>query len=280
MNLLYGRPVADAILEGVKGVVAHSDSRPGLAVLLVGDDPASHLYVSMKEKAALSVGIHFVKEVLLDTVSEADLISCIEAWNEDENIHGILVQVPLPMGFDTDKIIAAIDPKKDVDGFHPETVARFLAGEDDACPVFPRALMELFHSTKVNAHGLNGVALVNSEYFGRVMMQAMENEGIVPRIVLADDFQKGGVDISDADIVFSACGIPSFVRGHQVKDGVVIIDGGIAKQDGKIVGDVDAESVTPKASFLSPVPGGVGPVTIACLLRRTAQLMEKYKNRG
>ncbi|MFZ1720713.1 MAG: bifunctional 5,10-methylenetetrahydrofolate dehydrogenase/5,10-methenyltetrahydrofolate cyclohydrolase [Candidatus Moraniibacteriota bacterium] len=275
MNLLYGRPVADAILEGVKGVVAHSDSRPGLAVLLVGDDPASHLYVSMKEKAALSVGIHFVKEVLLDTVSEADLISCIEAWNEDENIHGILVQVPLPMGFDTDKIIAAIDPKKDVDGFHPETVDRFLGGDMTACPVFPRALMELFHSTKVNAHGLNGVALVNSEYFGRVMMQAMENEGIVPRIVLADDFQKGGVDISDADIVFSACGIPSFVRGHQVKDGVVIIDGGIAKQDGKIVGDVDAESVTPKASFLSPVPGGVGPVTIACLLRRTMQLAER-----
>ncbi len=275
MQLIYGRPVADAILEGVKGVVAHSDSRPGLAVLLVGDDPASHLYVSMKEKAALSVGIHFVKEVLLDTISEADLISCIEAWNEDENIHGILVQVPLPAGFDTDRIISAIDPRKDVDGFHPETVERFLAGDNSACPVFPRALMELFYSTKVNPQGLTGVALVNSEYFGTVMMKAMENEGIVPRIVLADDFQKGGVDISDADIVFSACGIPSLIQGHQVKEGVILIDGGIAKWNGKIVGDVDAESVTPKAIFLSPVPGGVGPVTIACLLRRTMQLAER-----
>lgn len=275
MQLIYGRPVADAILEGVKGVVAHSDSRPGLAVLLVGDDPASHLYVSMKEKAALSVGIHFVKEVLLDTISEADLISCIEAWNEDENIHGILVQVPLPAGFDTDRIISAIDQKKDVDGFHPETVERFLAGDNSACPVFPRALMELFYSTKVNPQGLTGVALVNSEYFGRVMMKAMENEGIVPRIVLADDFQKGGVDISDADIVFSACGIPSLIQGHQVKEGVILIDGGIAKWNGKIVGDVDAESVTPKAIFLSPVPGGVGPVTIACLLRRVCELAGK-----
>lgn len=272
MQLIYGRPVADVILEGVKGVVAHSDLRPGLAVLLVGDDPASHLYVSMKEKAALSIGIHFVKEVMLDTVSEADLILCIEAWNEDENIHGILVQVPLPMGFDTDKIITAIDPKKDADGFHPETVERFLGGDATACPVFPRALMELFHSTKVSAHGLTGVALVHSKHFGRVMMKAMENEGIVPRIVLADDFRNGKEGISDADVVFSACGVPDLIQGHQVRDGVIIIDGGIAKQDGKIVGDVDVESVTPKASFLSPVPGGVGPVTIACLLRRTMQL--------
>jgi methylenetetrahydrofolate dehydrogenase (NADP+)/methenyltetrahydrofolate cyclohydrolase len=275
MKLLYGRPVADAILEGVKGVVAHSDSRPGLAVLLVGDDPASHLYVSMKEKAALSVGIHFVKEVMLDTVSESDIISCIKAWNEDENIHGILVQVPLPVGFDTDKIISAIDPKKDVDGFHPRTVDRFLAGEADACPVFPMALMELFRSTKVNAQGLVGVALVNSEYFGQVMMKAMENEGLMPRVVMADDFQNGKESVSDADIIFSACGIPGMIRGHQVKAGAVLIDGGIAKQDGKIMGDVDAESVASKASFLSPVPGGVGPVTIACLLRRVIQLMKK-----
>lgn len=275
MELIYGRPVADTILEDVKEMIARSGVRPGLAVLLVGDDPASHLYVSMKEKAALSVGIHFVKEVLLDTVSESDLISCIEAWNEDENIHGILVQVPLPAGFDTDRIISAIDPRKDVDGFHPETVERFLAGDNSACPVFLRALMELFYSTKVNPQGLTGVALVNSEYFGTVMMKAMENEGFIPRIVLADDFQNGRVDISDTDVIFSACGVPDLIQGHQVRDGVIIIDGGIAKQDGKIVGDVDAESVTPKASFLSPVPGGVGPVTIACLLRRVTQLMEK-----
>lgn len=263
------------ILEETKREIVRIGIQPGIAVLIVGDDPASHLYVSMKEKAAVGVGIHFVKEVFQSAVSEADILSCIEAWNKQEAIHGILVQVPLPVGFDTDKIIATIDPAKDVDGFHPETVERFLAGDNSACPVFPLALMELLRATKEECRGSVGVALVNSQYFGEVMMQAMKNAGLVPRIVMADDFRSGRVDISDAGVVFSACGVPALIRGHQVKEGVIIIDGGIVKQGGKVVGDVDAESVAVKASFLSPVPGGVGPVTIACLLRRTAQLARK-----
>lgn len=263
------------ILEETKREIARIGIQPGIAVLLVGDDPASHLYVSMKEKAAVGVGIHFVKEVLQSSASEADILACIDGWNKQETIHGILVQVPLPVGFDTDKIIATIDPGKDVDGFHPETVERFLAGDNSACPVFPLALMELLRATGALYQGKQAVALVNSEYFGRVMMQAMKTEGLIPRIVMADDFRSGKESISDVDVIFSACGVPDLIQGHQVKEGVIIIDGGIVKRDGKVVGDVDAESVAVKASFLSLVPGGVGPVTIACLLRRTARLARK-----
>lgn len=272
MELIYGRSIADGILDKVKTEIAASNIQPGFAVLLVGDDPASHLYVSMKEKSALSVGIHFVKEVMWATVSEADILACIEGWNKREDIHGILIQVPLPEGFDTDRIIASIDPKKDADGFHPETVEQFLGGDTSVCPVFPEALMELLRSTKKEYQGMTSVAVVNSVYFGEVMKRAMENEGLIPRIVMAGDMQSGQADISDMDIVFSACGVPHMIQGHHVKEGVILIDGGITKQDGKIMGDVDMESVTPKVAFLSPVPGGVGPVTIACLLRRTFQL--------
>jgi methylenetetrahydrofolate dehydrogenase (NADP+)/methenyltetrahydrofolate cyclohydrolase len=275
MQLLLGRPVADAILGQLEADIKRTGVHPGIAVLLVGDDPASHLYVSMKERAAARAGIRFVKEVMADTVPEVDILARIGRWNKQADIHGILVQVPLPEGFDTEKIIAAIDPGKDVDGFHPRTVERFVAGERDLCPVFPLAMAELLRSTEVPCQGKRAVALVNSAYFGKVMQAMMENERLVPRVVMADDFQNEKETISDADIIFSACGIPSLIRGHQVKDGVVIIDGGIAKQDGKIVGDVNRESVETKAAFLSPVPGGVGPVTIACLLRRTLLLSKE-----
>lgn len=275
MELLYGRPVADKILSGVREEIIRSGITPGLAVILIGNDPASHLYVRLKEKAAEEMGIHFEKHVFSEIDSEKDVLEKIEELNASEDIHGIIVQVPLPEGFDTDQIIAAIDPEKDADGFHPETVNRFLAGDATEIPVFPDALLELGKASGRNFARLQGVAIVNSEYFGQVMLRAMENEGMAVRMVMADDFGKDSETIGEADVIFSACGIPRMIRSEHVKDGAIIIDGGIMKQGEKIMGDVDAESVASKAGFLSPVPGGVGPVTIACLLRRTLLLSKK-----
>lgn len=275
MTLLYGRPVADDILNEVKKEIIRSGITPGLAVVLVGNDPASHLYVRLKEKAAEEMGMHFEKHVFSDIDPEENILKKIEELNTAENIHGIIVQVPLPEGFDTDKIIGAIDPRKDADGFHPETVRRFLAGDASKIPVFPDALLELGKASGKSLSGMDGVAVVNSEYFGQVMLQAMKNNGIISRMILADAFQSGEDKIDEADIIFSACGIPDMIRAEHIKEGAVIIDGGIVKQGEKIRGDADAESVASKAGFLSPVPGGVGPVTIACLLRRTLLLSGK-----
>ncbi len=277
MELLYGRPVADAILNTVREGIVHTDVIPGLAVVLIGNDPASHLYVRLKEKAAQEIGMHFEKYVFSETDSEEAIVKKIEELNVAENIHGIIVQVPLPIGFDTDKIIAAIDPRKDADGFHPKTVEKFLSGDVSMIPVFPDALLELAKSSGKGLGGLQGAAVVNSTYFGGVMLQAMKNSGIIGRMVMVNEFTNGDASIADADIVFSACGIPSMIRVHHVREGAVLIDGGIAKQGEKILGDVDADSVASKASYLSPVPGGVGPVTIACLLRRTFLLSQKER---
>lgn len=275
MELLYGKPVAEKIRALMKEEIISRGIAPGLAVILIGNDPASHLYVQLKEKSAQEIGIYFEKHIFSDTDSEENILKKIEALNNAENIHGIIVQVPLPSGFDTDKIIGAIDPKKDADGFHPETVKQFLAGDVSKTPVFPDALLELGKASGRNFSGLQGVAVVNSEYFGSVMLQAMKNNGIVSRMILVDAFQNGQEKIDEADIIFSACGIQGMIRAEHIKEGAIIIDGGIVKQGEKIKGDVDAEGVTSKAGFLSPVPGGVGPVTIACLLRRTLLLSQK-----
>ena len=277
MELIYGRPVADKILSDIKEEVSRSGITPGLAVILIGNDPASHLYVRLKEKAAQEIGVHFEKYVFSETDSEENILKKIEEINVSEDIHGIIVQVPLPEGFDTDTIIAAIDSRKDADGFHPKTVEQFLAGDKSKTPVFPDALLELGKASGRNFSGLQGVAIVNSEYFGQVMLQAMTNEGMTGRMVMADNFEKNSEVIGEADIIFSACGMPGMIQSEHIKEGAIIIDGGITKRGEKILGDVDAESVDSKASFLSPVPGGVGPVTIACLLRRTLLLSRKEK---
>ncbi len=275
MELIYGRPVANTILNEVKSQILRREHIPGLAVILIGNDPASHLYVRLKEKAAQDTGIHFEKYVFFEADLEENILKKIQELNEAEHIHGIIVQVPLPNGFDTDAIIASIDQKKDADGFHPKTVKRFLAGDKAMIPVFPDALLELGKASGKTLSGLSGVVVANSEYFGSVMLQAMKNEGIAGRVVMADSFRSGQEKIDDADIVFSACGIPGMIQAQHVKEGVIIIDGGIKKQDEKIMGDVDSESVALSVKFLSPVPGGVGPVTIACLLRRTLLLSQQ-----
>lgn len=269
--IISGALVAKRIFDEAIAITSSLSIRPGFGVVLVGDDPASRIYVGIKERRAADLGFVFRKEVLPMTATEEEIIRAIESLNADEAIHGILVQLPLPDGLDTDRIIAAIDPKKDADGFHPETVQNFLSGDRTSIPVFPEAIMELAKSSGIELSGKNGIAVVNSEIFGSIMQKAFEYEGIVPTIIPAAEAGSHTEDISNADVVVTAVGQPEFFSRSMFKSGAVVIDGGISEKDGTVRGDVSAEW-SDTDIFLTPVPGGVGPVTVACLLRRTVRL--------
>lgn len=281
MALLYGKPVADRILADTKERIETTGIVPGLAVVLVGDDLSSHLYVGLKEKAARDTGIRFEKFLFDENVAENDIIRCIDELNRRDDVHGIIVQLPLPERFDTDAIITRINPHKDADGFHPETVEQFLAGDAAAYPVFPRAMIELLRSGKGYTIGEKGLVIANSSLMGKVMVQALSFEGLESDFVArSEDQEKILAKLGEARVIVTACGVPQSITGAMIAEGTIIIDGGISKDDGNIVGDVERLSVEKKARWLSPVPGGVGPVTIACLLRRVLSLSEKKAYTG
>lgn len=255
--LLLGQPIADKILAETKSLVERSGIVPGLGIVLVGGDEASLLYVSLKERRAREIGIDVVREALPETATEADVLDAVRTFNADPRIHGIIVQLPLPGQVDADRVIGAIDPAKDADGF--------IAGT----PVFPEAIVEIAKSAAGTLAGKRGMIFANSERFGETMRRVLEQEGAVAEYSVGEaTFHEGGID---ADIVVTALGRPGLFRGEMFKKGAIVIDGGIAKQDGMVAGDVSLEGM-PENISLSPVPGGVGPVTVACLLRRVADL--------
>lgn len=269
MTLLSGKPIAERLLAESKERIAQAHITPGLAVVLVGDDAASHLYVGLKEKAAKEIGIHFEKKVFPATVPIHDLFACLADLNERSDIHGIIVQLPLPPGFPTDEIIAHIAPEKDTDGFHQETLRRFLLGDFSACPVFPRAIVELLRATKLSFHGERGVVVVNSELLGKVIAQALALEGLKSSYVLSSASSAQLEEkVRGARVVVTACGLPGLITSEMITPEMVIIDGGIGHHEEKVVGDVAEQGVRDKVTFLSLVPGGVGPVTVATLLAR------------
>ncbi len=260
--LLLGKPVAEKILSETKDKITTSGIVPGLGVVLVGDDPASRVYVGIKEARAGELGFHFVKMEFPPSATESEILGVIRKLNQDEKIHGIIVQLPLPLGINADRVIAAIDPGKDADGF---------LGADGRTPVFPEAIIELAKSSGAPLSGKSGVVLVNSERFGKTMGNALRREGMSVEYVFPDDMGASRSMISRSDFVFTALGRPETISRNMFKKDAVVIDGGIAKRDGKIVGDISGERDDADI-FLSPVPGGVGPVTVACLLRRVATL--------
>ncbi|MEI7749642.1 MAG: bifunctional 5,10-methylenetetrahydrofolate dehydrogenase/5,10-methenyltetrahydrofolate cyclohydrolase [Candidatus Moraniibacteriota bacterium] len=269
--IISGTQVAKKIFDEANDIASGLLTRPGLGVVLVGDDPASRLYVGIKERRAEELGFLFRKEALPSTATVEEIVRVINELNADGNVHGIIIQLPLPDGLDTDRIIATIDPKKDADGFHPETVRRFLSDDQTSIPVFPEAIMELAKSSRIALSGKNGIAVVHSELFGSIMKKAFEYEGIIPTIISATEVDERMNEISNADIVVTAIGQPEQFSRDIFKSGAIVIDGGISEKNGKVCGDVSAEG-SDAALFLTPVPGGVGPVTVACLLRRTARL--------
>ena len=263
MKLLYGKPIADKILSQLKCNIQSESTKPGLAVVLVGEERASKLYVNLKEKKAQEIGMNFFRYDLPTATSEKEILKKIEALNNDSAVHGIIVQLPLPEGFNTDKIIAAIEQKKDVDGFSSK------GGDSILEPVFPKAMIKLIEGSDQKLEGKNAALIVNSEMFGRIMSIMLEKKGILSEYVLKNDISSDLGKIKNADIIVSAVGSPSLLKGEMFKEGAVIIDGGIEKIGEQVFGDVDFASTKNMSGFITPVPGGVGPLTIACLLENT-----------
>ena len=272
MQLLLGKPIADRLLQRVAERITRRGVTPGLAVVLVGDDPASEIYVGLKEKAAQSVGVHFEKHVLPTGASTGEACALIQSLNQRADIHGIIVQLPLPDGIDTDAVIATIDPTKDADGFHPETVAQFLSGTSLVPPVFPRAILALLESAGVPLDGKRALVFVNSALFGRVMVTALGRFGIHTDTSINLNPEAITSKLESSDIVITAKGDPHFLTGSMVRPGTIIIDGGITRVGERVMSDANPETFLETSGWITPVPGGVGPVTVALLITRTAEL--------
>lgn len=279
MRLLPGKKIADDILFCLKQNIVQEKLRPELAAFLVGKNPESKLYVSLKKNAARKAGIIFHKIDFAANVKESEVLKKVEALNKDPEISGIIVQLPLPNKFNTQKIINAISPEKDADGFHPENLKLFFENKVRLWPAFPKAIIELLASSGEKIENKKAVIVAKSDTFGKTMQKALEYEEVKGEYVLLNSISQHKEKILQADIIISACGVPGIIKGEMIKKGAIIIDGGIAKKGRKVLGDVDFESVKNIASLLSPVPGGVGPVTIACLLENVYQaekaLLEK-----
>lgn len=242
---------------------------PGLAVILVGSDPASQTYVRNKQKACLEVGFHARQIDLPDTTTQEQLLAVVEELNNDPAIHGILCQLPLPKGLDDSAVIAAIDPKKDVDAFHAENVGHIMIGDQHFLPCTPAGVMELLHRSDIPVSGKHCVVIGRSNIVGKPMaMLLLQENGTVT--ICHSRTQNLAEVCRQADILVAAVGRAKFVTADMVKPGATVIDVGINRdENGKLCGDVDFDAVEPIAGAITPVPGGVGPMTIALLLKNT-----------
>ncbi len=264
-KLINGTKIAQAIRQELKAKVARLADKPGLAIILVGNDAGSHTYVNLKEKAAEEAGIHFEKDYYPATVSQDIILKKIAELNSRKDIHGILVQFPLPKGFDENKIVAAIDPVKDVDGFHPDNVRLLLDKKPRLIPGLALGIMRLIVSTGINLSGRQAAILAKSEVFANPLKQLLEQKGV--RAVFVTPSSTDFIErLTQADVVVVAIGQPRFLKDNMIKEGVVVVDVGYNRVNDKAVGDVDFESVSQKAGWITPVPGGVGPMTVAMLL--------------
>lgn len=257
MKLLKGKTISQKILQDLKKRIHKEKANPGLAVVLVGKDKASEIYVNLKGKAARKIGMNFTVYKFSEKAKESGIIKKIKELNADKKVSGIIVQLPLPKKFRTQKILDAIAPRKDADGFSAKSYLD---------PVFPKAILKLIESCGRKLLGKKAIIIANSDKFGKIMVSAAKNKKITGEYILAKNIKKNLQKIQKADVVISAAGKPGLIKGDMLKKGVIVIDGGITKIGKKVLGDIDPKSVKFKASYLSPVPGGVGPVTIACLL--------------
>lgn len=251
---------------------------PGLAVVIVGDDPASRTYVNNKKKACAETGIYSEEYALPASTTQQELMNLVARLNEKNDIHGILVQSPLPNGLDEEAVVEAINPQKDVDAFHPSNVGRIMIGNYHFLPCTPAGVIELLKSEHIEISGKNCVVLGRSNIVGKPMaMLLLHNNGTV---TICHSKTKDLSEIcKSADILIAAVGKPNFVTADMVKPGAVIIDVGINRnENGKLCGDVDFSAVEPIASYITPVPGGVGPMTIAMLLKNTVAAAKLQNN--
>ncbi|MCB0731370.1 MAG: bifunctional methylenetetrahydrofolate dehydrogenase/methenyltetrahydrofolate cyclohydrolase FolD [Ignavibacteriae bacterium] len=292
MQIIDGKKTSADIREEIKVKVEElkekSGKVPGLVTILVGEDPASQVYVNSKIKACAEIGMHSKLEKLDASISEEDLLRLVDQYNNDPLFHGILVQLPLPKHIDEDKVIEAINLNKDVDGFHPSSVGKLVIGKDTFKSCTPFGIMELLKRYKIETKGKHVVVVGRSNIVGKPIanMLVQKEEGANAVVTVC---HSAAPDLSiftkQADILIAAVGRAHLITKDMVKDGVVIIDVGINRIDArekkkgyKLVGDVDFDNVSEKSSFITPVPGGVGPMTIAMLMTNTLKAFSKLEN--
>jgi len=264
----FAARLRERIAAAVPDFVEKTGRKPGLAVVLVGEDPASQVYVRSKGKATLAAGLESFEHRLPDTTEEPELIALVERLNADDRVDGILVQLPLPPQIDEKMVIAAIDPAKDVDGFHPVNAGRLAVGEEALVPCTPLGCLMLLKDRLGNLSGLDAVVVGRSNIVGKPMGQLLLRENCTVTIAHSRTRDLPAV-VGRADIVVAAVGKAEMVKGDWLKPGAAVIDVGINRVDGRLVGDVDFASASEVAGAITPVPGGVGPMTIAVLLRNT-----------
>ena len=273
-KIIDGRGLAKKIEEEVKtGVLelkAEKGIIPGLATILVGDDEASKMYVRLKHKACERTGIHAEDQHLPVNATQEELMALIKSLNKRDDIHAILIQLPLPPHLNEQMAMEAISPKKDADGFHPMNMGQLMIGNEGLVPCTPKGIIRAMEEYGVDVEGKNVVVVGHSNVVGKPLAALLLNRNATVSVchVYTDDLKKY---TSRADILISATGVAHLIKADMVKPGAVIFDVGISKKDDKVVGDVDFDSVLPKVSLITPVPGGVGPMTISILLQHTLE---------
>lgn len=272
-TIIYGSEIASDVKEGLKGKIdqlrGEGKRIPKLVVILVGNHPASLSYVTGKEKACKAIGMENLLLRLPEDISEDALIKEVTKLNEDRNVDGILVQLPLPSHIDESSVLFAIDPEKDVDGFHPVNVGKMMLQEKTFLSCTPKGIMKILEVMGFDdLSGKRAVVIGRSNIVGKPVAQLLLNKNAT--VTICHSKTKNIEEVTSlADIVIASVGVPRLVKANWVKEGAVVIDVGINRVDGKLCGDVDFEDVMPKTSFITPVPKGVGPMTIAMLLENT-----------
>ncbi|MGC0877109.1 bifunctional methylenetetrahydrofolate dehydrogenase/methenyltetrahydrofolate cyclohydrolase FolD [Pantoea agglomerans] len=282
-KIIDGKTIAQQVrvevAEKVKQRLAAGKRAPGLAVILVGENPASQIYVASKRRACEEVGFHSRSYDLPATTREAELLELIDALNQDDEIDGILVQLPLPAGIDNVKVLERITPDKDVDGFHPYNVGRLCQRAPTLRPCTPRGIVTLLERYNIDTYGLNAVVVGASNIVGRPMSMELLLAGCTTTVThrFTKDLRH---HVEHADLLVVAVGKPGFIPGDWIKPGAIVIDVGINRlESGKVVGDVDFDSASERASYITPVPGGVGPMTVATLIQNTLQACEEFHDK-
>jgi len=276
MNIIDGKQIAQKLRNDIAKKVEKLDRAPGLAVILVGDDPASTIYVRNKDNACKEVGFYSEKINKSANITQQELLDEVIRLNNDDKIDGILVQLPLPKHLDANLVIETISPEKDVDGFHSENIGKLMQNKANLRPCTPKGVMTMLATTGIDLIGKDCVVIGASNIVGRPMSMELLNAGATVTICNSKTQDLSG-KLQRADVIVVAVGVAHLVKGDWIKRGAVVIDVGINRlETGKLVGDVDFESAIKNAGWISPVPGGVGPMTIATLLENT---LTAYQNR-
>lgn len=273
-QIIDGKTIAKEVRQQVKEqvaqMVAAGKSQPGLAVVIGGNDPASRIYVNSKKKACADIGMYSEEHAFPETVTESEIIATVQRLNQDPKINGILVQLPLPKQINERNVIESINPKKDVDGLHPSSVGNLLIGTPTFVPCTPEGIMVLLQRTGVELKGKRAVVIGRSMLVGKPIAVLLLAQHATVTICHSRTKDLPAI-AKEADILVVAIGKPEFINGDAVKPGAVVIDVGMNRLDDKLVGDVEFESASQVAGYITPVPGGVGPMTIAMLLQNTLQ---------